>query len=286
MSSSVEALKTPWQDATFIAVDLETTGKYPLDAEICEMAAVKWRGGQIVDSYQTLLKPVLRMSDEVIAIHNISNEMVESSPRLEEKLSEFHQFISDGHLIAHHAPFDMGFLTWEFEKARLPLPAFRGFCTSLISRAMNFDVPNHRLVTLAAHFGVSLVANHRAMNDAQTCLQVALRYFEKLGPEAKISDIQGIQAIELPWSRFSVEALTEREQFRTMVRALRDRRELIIVYEGGSRPGESRRVFPQGLVRQPDGDFLVATEGNNEGDDVLPKRYFLDKISAAKFVDF
>lgn len=278
----MEILKKPWLESTLIAIDLETTGKYPLDAEICEMAAVKWRNGQVIETFQTLCKPCLRMSDEVIAIHNITNEMVETAPLLAEKLSEFHQFISDGVILAHHAPFDLGFLAWEFEKARLPLPANPAFCTSLLSRAINADVSNHRLATLATHFGIMAGAAHRALDDARTCLEVALRYFEKLGPEAKLSDIQGIQNVQLPWFRFSVEALTEREHFRTMVRALRDKREIVIVYESGSRPGEPRKVFPMGLVRNPEGDYLVATEGNNEGDDVRPKRYFLEHISAVQ----
>lgn len=275
----VEILKKPWREATWIAIDLETTGKYPLDAEICEMAAVKWRGGQVVETFQTLCKPCVRMSEEVIAIHNITNEMVESAPAIAEKLQEFHRFISDGFILAHHAPFDLGFLAIEFERAHLPLPMNPAFCTSLLSRNLNADVSNHRLKTLAAHFGIEAGAAHRALDDARTCLGVALKYFEKLGDEAKLSDIQGIQNTQLPWLRFSIDALTEREHFRTMVRALRDKREIVITYESGSRPGEPRKVFPMGLVRNPDGDFLVATEGNNEGDDVLPKRYFLEHIS-------
>lgn len=279
----MELLKTPWCDSTLIAIDLETTGKYPLDAEICEMAAVKWRGGQIVDTFQTLVRPRVRMDEAVIAIHNITNEMCETAPWLEERLTEFHRFIGDGFVLAHHAPFDLGFLSWEFEKARLPLPVYPAFCTSLLSRAINADVPNHRLATLAQHFAIEAGAAHRALDDARTCLGVALAYFEKLGREAKLSDVFAIQAVELPWTRFSIEALTERDHLRTLVRALRDRREVIIVYDAGSRPGEARRVFPQGLVRNPQGDFLVATEGNDEGDDVKPKRYFLDKVSSVIF---
>lgn len=277
-------LNTLWQDATFVAIDLETTGKYPLDAEICEMAAVKWRGGQVVETYQTLLKPTLRMSNEVIAIHNITNEMVEEAPLLATKLGEFHAFIQDAFVLAHHAPFDLGFLTWEFEKARLLLPSNPAFCTSLLSRNLNANVSNHRLATLAAHFKIDAGAAHRALDDAKTCLFVALQYFEKLGPEAKISDLQTVQNTPLPWIRFSIDALTERDHYRTLVRSLRDRREVYITYEAGSRPGQSRKVFPLGLVRNPEADFLVATEGNKEGDDTKPKRYFLDKISDAKMV--
>ncbi len=278
----MEILKTLWQEATFIAIDLETTGKYPLDAEICEMAAVKWKNGQIVDEYQSLIKPTYRMSDEVIAIHHITNEMVENSPALADKLPEFHKFIQDGFVVAHHAPFDLGFLAWEFEKATLGLPTLPAFCTSLLSRHINANVSNHRLATLAQHFKIDAGAAHRALDDAKTCLQVALKYFEILGPEAKLSDIFGVQVTPLPWSRFSIETLMERDHLRTLVRALRDRREVFITYTAGSRPGQSRKVFPLGLVRNPDADFLVATEGNKEGDDVKPKRYFIDKISDAK----
>lgn len=276
-------LKTLWTDATFIAIDLETTGKYPLDAEICEMAAVKWRAGEVVEEFQTLIRPCILMSAEVIKIHNITNEMVESAPGVGEKIAEFHKFIGDGFVLAHHAPFDLGFLAIEFEKTRLPLPPLPAFCTSLLSRNINADVRNHRLATLAAHFGIPAGSAHRALDDARTCLGVALKYFEKLGPEAKISDIQTVQSVPLPWERFSIDALTEREHFRALVRAVRDKREVHMTYESGSRPGESRKVFPMGLVRNPDGDFLVATEGNNEGDDVKPKRYFLQHISSVKF---
>jgi len=280
----VEGLSTPWQEATFIAIDLETTGKYPLDAEICEMAAMKWRGGRVVGTWQSLIRPSVRMSSEVIAIHNITNEMVEDAPALAEKLAEFHRFISDGFVVAHHAPFDLGFLAWEFEKAGLPLPSAPVFCTSLLSRAINFKVPNHKLVTLAQHFSIAMGSAHRALDDANTCLQVALKYFEGLGSEAKIGDLQSVQGRALAWSQFSIEALTEREHFRLLVRAVRDKREVIITYEGGSRKGEPRKVFPMGLVRNPDGDFLVATEGNNDGDDVLAKRYFLAKVSSVKAI--
>lgn len=278
----MDPLKDLWHQSSFVAIDLETTGKYPLDADICEMAAVKWRGGQVVGTYQTLVKPLYRMSDEVIAIHNITNEMVETAPVLAEKLGEFHAFIQDSFVIAHHAPFDLGFLAWEFEKARLALPERPVFCTSLLSRAINFDVRNHRLATLAEHFGIEAGAAHRALDDAKACLGVALKYFEKLGPEAKISDILAVQHVPLPWARFSIESLYEREHLLTLVRALRDKREVVITYESGSRPGEPRKVFPQGLVRNPEGDFLVATEGNNDGDDVRPKRYFLQHVSSVK----
>ena len=46
-----------WKEATFVAFDTETTGRYPLVAELVEIAAVKWKGGVIVDKYQTFARP-------------------------------------------------------------------------------------------------------------------------------------------------------------------------------------------------------------------------------------
>lgn len=269
-----------WSETTLIAIDLETTGKYPLDAEICEMAAVKWRGGQIVDTYQTLIRPSTPMSQEVIAIHNITNEMVADAPTLSEKIAEFHSFVNDGYLLAHHAPFDMGFLTWEFERARLPLPNNPVICTSLLSRAVVSGVSDHRLQTLARHYGIESGTAHRALDDAKTCLEVALRCFPKVGDECHLTHIFDAQTRSLHWTNFSIEYLIEKEVYRLLVRATLDKREVFLTYDGGSRPGQIRRVFPLGIVRNPDGDFLVATEG----DEVQTKRYYLNKVTSVRFV--
>src|SRR4051812_25854435 len=98
-------LQKSWRDLTLVAFDTETTGKYPLTAEICEIAAVKYRGGEVVDTYSTLLKPSKPMGDAVIAIHGITNEMVANAPLMSEKIREVHAFFADSILITHHAPF-------------------------------------------------------------------------------------------------------------------------------------------------------------------------------------
>lgn len=269
-----------WPQATLIAVDLETTGKYPLEAEICEMAAVKWKAGQIVATFQTLIRPTHKMSDEVIAIHNITNEMVETAPSLIDKIREFHAFVGDGVVIAHHAPFDMGFLCWEFERNQLALPEFPVCCTSLLTRAMVSAVSDHRLKTLAEHFSIDAGAAHRALDDAKTCLAVALKCFQTLGPTVTLAEIFKNQNRHLLWKDFSIDSLREKDILRLLVRATLDKREVHLNYQGGSRPGQARRVFPSGIVRNPDGDFLVATEG----DEVQTKRYYLEKISGVRYV--
>ena len=98
-------ISRPWTDYEFVAFDTETSGAYPLGSEVVEFGAVKWKGGQEIASYQTLLKPSEPMSDFIIGIHGITNQMVESAPLMSEKVSEIRQFLEGAVLMAHHAPF-------------------------------------------------------------------------------------------------------------------------------------------------------------------------------------
>ena len=271
-------LQNPWQESTLIAVDVETSGKYPLSSEICEIAAVKWQGGKIIGEFQTLVRVQNPMSSEVIAIHNITNEMLVDAPDIHSAIVKLYNFISDGFVVAHHAPFDMGFLAIEIERARLPLPRQSAFCSSLLSRKAFSNAPNHRLQTLIQFFKLNQGQAHRALDDARACLEVTLRCFEKIGTDATIAKLMDYQAVPLVWSAYSIADLRSHAVYSVLVESLESHKDVQIIYAGGSRPGVSRTVNPVGLVRNPNGDFFVA---NDEGDE-NSKRFFLNKITAAR----
>lgn len=279
----------PWHEATFVGLDTETSGKYPLDAEICEIAAVKWRGGKVIENFQSLVAITRPMNPEALGIHHITPEMLIGAPSAHEAITKFHAFCEDSYLIAHHAPFDMGFIAYEFERAGLSLPTAPVFCSSILSRRAFPQSPNHRLQTLVDFFKLDKGTAHRALDDAKACLEVGLRVFEKLGGLTTIAQIYEFQTTRLEWPQFSMQALRSNPVFVTLLGALEKHEPLQIVYDGGSRPGQARTVTPLGLVRTPiergaienadgGGDFFVAVE---EGEP-LPKRYFLKKISAAR----
>lgn len=268
-----------WLDATFVGFDVETSGQYPLAAEICEIAAVKWRAGQIVDSFQSLVATKKPMSATVIAIHNITNEMLVGAPTILEVIRKFHAFIGNDNLIAHHAPFDLGFIAPEFEKAGLSLPQPQVFCSSLLSRKAFPESVNHKLQTLIKFFNLEQGTAHRALDDARACLEVGLKVFKKVGESATIDELLAYQEASLPWSDYSIASLRSHSVYMQIIKALENQEPIQIVYAGGSRPGEARTIMPKGLVRNPLDDYLVATEREGE----IPKRYFLKKITAARF---
>ncbi len=275
------SLNIPWKDATLIALDLETSGQYPIQSEICEIGAVKWKGGEIIDRYSTLIKPTRIMSPEVIKIHNITNEMVANAPSITEMLPSLDAFIADGYIMAHHAPFDIGFLTLEYEKHNMRLPLKPVFCTSLLSRRVIKGTENHKLQTLIKHFGIDGGKAHRADDDAKACLEVAFKCFEVVGPNPTLEDLFKAQNRKLHWSQYSIETLTKSLAFSPLVEACRQQKPLHLRYRGGSSPGTTRLVYPQGVVRSPTGDFLVASDEPGG----IVKRFYLAKINECAVVD-
>jgi DNA polymerase-3 subunit epsilon len=272
-------LDQSWRNLTLVAFDTETTGKYPLTAEICEVAAVKWRNGEVVETFSTLLKPTKPMGEQVIAIHGITNEMVEGAPRISEKIRELHAFFEGAVLVAHHAPFDLGFVAIEFERAGLPLPGLPVICSSLLSRNVIKESPDHRLQTLIGHLGLEQGKAHRALDDAKACLQVAIKCLERLDREELKAAIER-QGGAISWQRFSMKALEEKDITGPIVQASREGSQVEFTYAGGSKKDQVRRADALGVVRSLDGDFFIGQEfGETSG-----KRFFLEKVTSARRV--
>ncbi|MDZ4660112.1 MAG: 3'-5' exonuclease [Pseudomonadota bacterium] len=267
-----------WPELTLIAFDIETSGAYPLDSEICEIAAVKWEGGEIVAEFQTLVKPTKPMSDFIIGIHGITNEMVTTAPMIKEKIGEFREFIEGGILVAHHAPFDLGFLSVEFERFHQALPSEPVLCTSLISRKVITDSENHKLQTLIKHLGLMQGQAHRALDDTKACLELALHCLNKFGEEKTLAQILELQEKSLYWKNYSIQSLLRNDITKTLVNAIEKKIKVDIIYQGGSLKG-TRTIWPKGIVRNPDGDYLAALDDGDVGG--LVKRFYLGKIKEA-----
>ncbi|MFN7453681.1 MAG: exonuclease domain-containing protein [Pseudobdellovibrionaceae bacterium] len=266
-------LNQVWEKCTFVAFDTETSGAYPLGADIVEFGAVKWRAGEVIAEYQTLLKPKHPMTPFNISIHGITNEMVEDAPPMKEKISEIRDFLGDAILVAHHAPFDLGFVAVDFERNRIPFPQEPVLCSSLLSRRLIPESHNHKLQTLISYLKIDGGQAHRANDDARACLQVALECFRRAGAQATIADLIGLQGKDLHWSAYQILDNSD-IKFVKVVEAIEDQRPLDLVYEGGSKGAEVRRISPFGIVRNPDGDYVMALCHK----DATNKRFYIGKM--------
>jgi DNA polymerase-3 subunit epsilon len=275
VSADVRTIDKPWKDFTYIALDTETSGQYPIADEIVEIAMVKWKGNEEIDSYQTLFKPKKPMGEAVIKIHGITNEMVVDAPPIESKLNEILKFIEGSVVVAHHAPFDVGFLAWEFEKIGKSLPNDAVVCSSLLARAVVESPTNHKLQTMIGLLGLTQTQAHRADSDARACLQLALHCMNKVGENATLKDVVKAQKRTLWWQDYSLKAIEQNQRWRGIFEALYQDKSVEFIYDSGSHRGKPRKAKPLGIVRNPDGDFFPAFCDI----DKAIKRFYLSKIA-------
>ncbi|HEY0506636.1 MAG TPA: DEDD exonuclease domain-containing protein, partial [Blastococcus sp.] len=180
---SIEELGTRLADVTFVVVDLETTGGSPKDSAITEIGAVKVRGGQVLGEFQTLVNPRSHIPPLIAVLTGITNQMVAGAPSLREVLPAFLAFAEGTVVVAHNAPFDVGFLRRACESLDYPFPRWPVLDTAALARQilLRDEVRNCKLGTLAAHFRTAVTPNHRALTDARATVDVLHGLMERVG---------------------------------------------------------------------------------------------------------
>ncbi|MEU0095796.1 DEDD exonuclease domain-containing protein [Kribbella sp. NPDC006257] len=180
---SFDDLGTPLRDVTFCVVDLETTGGAPGDSGITEIGAVKVRGGELIGEFQTLVNPAEPIPPFIAVLTGITDRMVASSPRIDSVLPAFLEFARGCVMVAHNAPFDMGFLKHESQVHGYDWPDFAVVDTALLARRVITpdEAPNCKLGTLAKLFRATVTPNHRALSDARATVDVLHGLFERVG---------------------------------------------------------------------------------------------------------
>src|SRR5216683_1273666 len=182
--SRSSTLRVPLDQADFVVVDLETASGRPAPGSIIEIGAYRMRGPQILEAFQNLVKPRMRIPRFVARLTSISDEMVAAAPPIEEVLPRFRAFLGDAVMVAHNAQFDHAFLDFEFRRLfgiGLTNPVL---CTIRIARRLLPSVKRRRLDFLAEHFGLSTEGRHRGLGDARMAaelLSIFLEIASKMG---------------------------------------------------------------------------------------------------------
>ncbi len=173
-------------ETTFVVVDLETSGGSPEQSSITEIGAVKVRGGEIIGEFQTLINPGGDIPAYITVLTGITNSMVISAPSIQEtfpSLLEFFGSPDESVVVAHNAPFDLGFLKAAAKQNNYVWPNFQVVDTARLARQVltKDEVPNCKLGTLAIFFRARTSPTHRALDDARATVDVLHGIFERLG---------------------------------------------------------------------------------------------------------
>ncbi|MCZ6737743.1 MAG: exonuclease domain-containing protein, partial [Actinobacteria bacterium] len=179
---SFDDLSTPLFDVTFCVLDLETTGVSPANCEITEIGAVKYKGGELVGSFQTLVDPGQAIPPSITFLTGITHAMVLDAPRIESALPVFLEFIGVAIVVGHNVRFDLSFLNAAATRLGYGRLENKSVDTAALARRLiRPEVRNLRLQTLADHFRSPVKPVHRALDDARATAHVLHGLLERVG---------------------------------------------------------------------------------------------------------
>lgn len=169
-------------DEEMIVFDIETTGLSVQNCKITEIGAVKVRGGEVLDTFNTFVNPQVPIPENITELTGITDEMVADAPLADEALRAFFDFTGDRLLIAHNAGFDTSFIRRAADECGLPFEN-PYLDTVSMSRYVNPELKRHRLDTLAEYFQLGDFNHHRASDDAEMLAYIFFKMIDKLQDE-------------------------------------------------------------------------------------------------------
>ena len=166
----------PLERATFVVVDLETTGLRPGSSRICEIGAVRVRGLELREDFELLVDPGMPIGPTISALTGLRDVDLRGAPHPAIAVRRFLEFAGDAVLVAHNARFDLGFLDHETQRltgARLAGPVVD--TVGLARRLLAGRTTRAGLSSLANFFGTDAQPCHRALPDARATAEILIQ---------------------------------------------------------------------------------------------------------------
>jgi DNA polymerase-3 subunit epsilon len=165
-------LATPTAEAEYLAVDVETNGRGGALCELTEVGAVLVGGGELHESWSSLVRPRMPLQRGIQRFTGITQAMASSAPDPEEVLPQVAELLRGRVLVAHNAQFDRRALRQAFERIGLKWPRPPVVCTVAMARRFAPLVRERKLAALAESLGIEVHEVHRALPDATTCARI------------------------------------------------------------------------------------------------------------------
>ncbi len=250
-------LSLPLYQVPFVVLDVETTGLHPgLGHAICEIAVLRVQDGAVVEEYQSLVDPGRPVSPEAYAVNRISSTMLRGAPRFEEIADRVLDALEGSAVVAHNAPFDLGFLVAALEETHRLVPDNPVVDTLALARNC-YGFPSNNLQSIARDLGIFIPQEHRALGDVWTTWRVLEFFSQDLQARWGISTLGELvhaQGGPIEWPRpLSHSGLPE-----TLARALEENLLLQVHYRSSDGQVTRRTVEPLRVGTYRGTTYLVA----------------------------
>jgi len=155
-------------------LDVETTGLRAATDAIIEIAAVKFRGDQVIDTWSSLVNPGRELPLKIERLTGITREQVRTAPRIDQVARHIARFVGDLPVVGHSVEFDLSFM-----RQQNLLVANPGIDTDELARIVMPHASRFSLKQLATELDIDMAQNHRALDDAQTTMRLFIALCER-----------------------------------------------------------------------------------------------------------
>ena len=196
-----------------IVLDTETTGLSPEAGDrIIEIGCVELLHRKLTgNNFHHYLNPDRDIHEDAMKVHGISTEFLSDKPRFENVVEEFLTYVQDAQIIIHNAPFDVGFLNAELQRAGKPIfkEHVNGVLDTLAMAKELYPGKRNSLDALCERLGVSNAARtlHGGLLDAELLADVYInltRGQDALLMEGDDPKQAGQGASKVDYSRFNL----------------------------------------------------------------------------------
>ncbi len=165
----------PLLDEEWVALDLETTGLSSDDDQVIEVGAVRFRGTEPMDTFQSLVNPGRRLDPFITRLTGITDADLRDAPAFSSVAAALADFVGRAPLVGHNIPFDLRFLESQGLSVSNPTCDTWELAYFLLPRQ-----PSYALESLAGPAGRDGSRYHRAVDDARAAGRLFVRLLEDL----------------------------------------------------------------------------------------------------------
>ncbi|MFQ5578206.1 MAG: exonuclease domain-containing protein, partial [Anaerolineae bacterium] len=244
-------VQLPLLEAPFAFVDVETTGLRPeLGHRVVEIAVLQTEGAREVSRFSALIDPRRPLDPGAMRVNGITPDMVADAPVFADVLPDLQARLQDRIIVAHNAPFDMGFLQTEWDIAGAAFEPGPILDTLMLARRQYYFHSNS-LGNIARALNIAAPNAHRALADVLTTCAIFERFCGDLARRNRplVNDWLRMQG-GIPWTP----PPPPLDDDHPLQIALAQQCTVVIEYRSGS--GRVTRRLIQPLTCS--GNFLVA----------------------------
>lgn len=176
------------KNSPYVVFDFETTGFNAEFDTIIEIGAVKIKNGEIIDRFDELINPNVKLRNEIIELTHITDDMLKDKRSEKEVVSDFIKWFGNCPMVAQNARFDVSFLNSAYRKYNLGTFENTVLDTMELSKVLSPDMHRHSLSALVKRWNIEFdeEGHHRADYDAEATAKVLYKMISSLDSSFKL----------------------------------------------------------------------------------------------------